>query len=66
LLGALARPSFATKALAPALFAAGLSAGFSMRTGLALLALISAAAFVFFALATRPQAAVSSRPLAND
>ena len=66
LLGALARPSFATKALAPALFAAGLSAGFSMRTGLALLALISAAAFVFFALATRPQAAVSSRPLANE
>jgi MFS family permease len=67
LLGALARPSFVTKALAPALFAAGLSAGFSMRSGLALLALVSAAAFLFFMLATRPQVAVSSRsPLAND
>ncbi len=60
LLGALARPSFVTKALAPALFAAGLSAGFSMRTGVALLALISAAALVCFLLAARP--AVSASP----
>ena len=56
LLGALARPSFVAKALAPALFAAGLSGGFSMQTGLQLLAFISALAFVCFWLATRPNA----------
>ena len=55
LLGALARPSFFAKALAPALFAAGLSAGFSLRSGLALLAIVSAGGFVCFALATRRQ-----------
>ena len=53
LLGALARPSFFAKALAPALFAAGLSAGFSMRSGLALLAIVSASGLVCFGLATR-------------
>ena len=53
LLGALARPSFFAKALAPALFAAGLSAGFSLRSGLALLAIVSAGGFVCFRLATR-------------
>jgi predicted MFS family arabinose efflux permease len=53
LLGALARPSFFAKALAPALFAAGLSAGFSMRCGLALLAIVSASGLVCFGLATR-------------
>lgn len=53
LLGALARPSFIAKALAPALFAAGLSAGFSLRSGLALLAVVSAGGLVCFGLATR-------------
>jgi hypothetical protein len=53
LLGALARPSFFAKALAPALFAAGLSAGFSLRSGLALLAIVSASGLVCFGLATR-------------
>lgn len=53
LLGALARPSFAAKALAPALFAAGLSAGFSMRTGVGLLAFVSALALVCFWLGAR-------------
>lgn len=48
LLGALARPSFVAKALAPAVFAAGLSAGFSMRTGVELLALISAVGLACF------------------
>jgi predicted MFS family arabinose efflux permease len=54
LLGALARPSFVTKALAPATFAAGLSAGVTMQTGLAVLALTSATAFLCFLLAARP------------
>jgi predicted MFS family arabinose efflux permease len=53
LLGALARPSFFAKALAPALFAAGLSAGFPLRSGLALLAVVSASGLVCFWLATR-------------
>lgn len=53
LLGALARPSFFAKALAPALFAAGLSAGFSLRSGLALLAIVSAGGLVSFWLAAR-------------
>lgn len=53
LLGALARPSFLAKALAPALFAAGLGAGFSMRTGVGLLALVSALGFVCFWFAAR-------------
>jgi hypothetical protein len=53
LLGALARPSFFAKALAPAAFAAGLSSGFSLRSGLALLAIVSAGGLVCFALATR-------------
>jgi predicted MFS family arabinose efflux permease len=53
LLGALARPSFFAKAFAPALFAAGLSAGFSLRSGLALLAIVSASGLVFYSLATR-------------
>lgn len=57
LLGALARPSFVAKALAPALFAAGLSAGFSMRMGVGLLACVSALAFACFWLATRGAAA---------
>lgn len=53
LLGALARPSFFAKALAPALFAAGLGFGFSMRTGLLLLAVTSAMGLISFWLATR-------------
>jgi predicted MFS family arabinose efflux permease len=53
LLGALARPSFVAKALAPALFAAGLSAGFSMRSGVGLLAFISALALACFWFAAR-------------
>jgi predicted MFS family arabinose efflux permease len=53
LLGALARPSFIAKALAPALFAAGLSAGFSMRAGVALLAFISTLGLVCFWFAVR-------------
>jgi predicted MFS family arabinose efflux permease len=55
LLGALARPSFFAKALAPALFAAGLSAGFPLRSGLALLAIVSAGGLLFFSLAARRQ-----------
>jgi len=54
LLGALARPSFIAKALAPGVFAAGISGGFSLQTGLYLLAFISALAFVCFWFATRP------------
>jgi predicted MFS family arabinose efflux permease len=53
LLGALARPSFFAKAFAPALFAAGLNAGFSLRSGLALLAIVSTAGLLSFRLATR-------------
>jgi hypothetical protein len=49
----LARPSFFAKALAPAAFAAGLSSGFSLRSGLALLAIVSAGGLVCFALAAR-------------
>lgn len=62
LLGALARPSFVTKALAPALFAAGLSAGVTMRSGLALLALVSALAFVCFLMAARRRRSESEAP----
>ncbi len=64
LLGALARPSFIAKALAPAVFAAGLSAGFSMSTGIGLLALISAAGFVCFWLAVRGASASYAKPVA--
>jgi predicted MFS family arabinose efflux permease len=53
LLGALARPSFFAKALAPAVFAAGLSAGFSLRSGLALLAIVSAGGLLCFWRAAR-------------
>jgi len=59
LLGALARPSFAAKALAPGLFAAGLSAGVSMQTGVRLLAAVSTLGFVFFWLATRKHVAAT-------
>jgi MFS family permease len=61
LLGALARPSFFAKAFAPALFAAGLSAGFSLRSGLALLAIVSASGLVFYSMATRRRARAISR-----
>ena len=44
MLAALARPSLLTKAIAPALFAAGLSVGLSMQTQLLLLAMASAIA----------------------
>ena len=64
LLGALARPSFFAKAFAPALFAAGLSAGFSLRSGLALLAIVSASGLVFYSLATRRHTRASSREAA--
>lgn len=66
LLGALARPSFVAKALAPALFAAGLSAGFSMRTGIALLAFVSALTLVCFWLATRRAAATAPVAQSSD
>jgi predicted MFS family arabinose efflux permease len=61
LLGALARPSFFAKALAPALFAAGLSAGFSLRSGLALLAIVSASGLVCYSQATRRLTPATSR-----
>jgi hypothetical protein len=64
LLGALARPSFFAKAFAPALFAAGLSAGFSLRSGLALLAIVSASGLVFYSLATRRLTRATSREAA--
>jgi predicted MFS family arabinose efflux permease len=64
MLGALARPSFFAKALAPALFAAGLSAGFSLRSGLALLAIVSASGLVCYSLATRGNARASSQSTA--
>jgi predicted MFS family arabinose efflux permease len=64
LLGALARPSFFAKALAPALFAAGLSAGFSLRTGLALLAIVSASGLVCYSLATRGNTRATSQSTA--
>jgi predicted MFS family arabinose efflux permease len=64
LLGALARPSFFAKAFAPALFAAGLSAGFSLRSGLALLAIVSASGLVFYSLATRRNRRATSREAA--
>jgi predicted MFS family arabinose efflux permease len=57
LLGALARPSFFAKAFAPALFAAGLNAGFSLRSGIALLAVVSTAGLLSFRLATRRRCA---------
>jgi hypothetical protein len=53
LLGALGRPSFAARALAPGLFALGLSAGVSMQTGLRLLVVVSTLALICFWLATR-------------
>jgi len=56
LLGALARPSFFARALAPAIFAAGLSAGFALRSGLLLLAIVSASGLMFFSLAVRKRA----------
>jgi hypothetical protein len=59
LLGALARPSFFAKALAPALFAAGLSTGFSLRFGLVPLAIVSASGLACFWAATRRKDATS-------
>lgn len=56
LLGALARPSFFARALAPAVFAAGLSAGFPLRSGLVLLAMVSASGLLCFSLAARRRA----------
>jgi hypothetical protein len=53
LLGALARPSFLTKAFAPALFAAALSLGAPIHAGMLALAIFSGLGFVFFLLATR-------------
>lgn len=63
LLGALARPSFIAKALAPAVFATGLSVGFSMRTGLELLALISAVGLISFWFAVRGLSEPKVRPV---
>jgi predicted MFS family arabinose efflux permease len=65
LLGALARPTFIAKALAPAIFAAGLSAGFSMHAGTEVLALISAAGFICFWLAARGVTASYATPVAE-
>jgi predicted MFS family arabinose efflux permease len=53
LLGALARPSFLTKALAPAAFAGALSLGVPLHVGMASLAVAAAAGFIFFLFATR-------------
>lgn len=53
MIDAAARPSFVAKAFAHALFAAGLAAGFSMRTGVGVLAFVSALAFVCFWWAAR-------------
>ena len=58
LLGALARPSFIAKALAPSIFAAGLSAGFSLQAGVALLALFSGIGLASFWMATRARLAL--------
>lgn len=62
MLGALARPSFFTKAFAPALFAGGLSMGMSMRTQLIALVFVSATALGCYLIATRsrPSALASS------
>jgi MFS family permease len=62
LLGALGRPSFAARALAPGLFAVGLSAGVSMQTGLRLLAVVSALGLTCFWLATRQRGAEAPQP----
>ncbi|HEX7116124.1 MAG TPA: MFS transporter [Steroidobacter sp.] len=53
LLGALARPSFFTKAFAPALFAGGLNLGLTIQTELQILALFSTLGLVTFLIATR-------------
>jgi len=53
LLGALARPSFFTKAFAPALFAGGLTLGLTLETELQILALVSALGLVTFLIATK-------------
>jgi predicted MFS family arabinose efflux permease len=53
LLGALARPSFFTKAFAPALFAGGLSLGLTIKTELQILALFSALGLLTFFIATK-------------
>jgi predicted MFS family arabinose efflux permease len=53
LLGALARPAFIARAVTPALFAAALSLGVPLRTGLLLLAAVSAIALVCFIFAGR-------------
>jgi predicted MFS family arabinose efflux permease len=65
LLGALARPSFVTKALAPAAFAAGLSAGITVQTGLAVLALTSATGFLCFLLAARSAPAYANGTISS-
>jgi hypothetical protein len=54
LLGALARPSFFTRSLTPAAFAAALSIGVPMRVGLLVLAAVSGASLGCFLLAARP------------
>lgn len=58
MLGALARPSFFTKAFAPALFAGGLSIGISMRTQLLALVTVSVAALGCYLMATRSRSSV--------
>lgn len=50
------------QAFAPAVFAAGLSAGFSMRTGVELLALISAAGLACFWFASHSWRATYEEP----
>lgn len=53
MLGALARPSFFTKALAPAIFAGAITFGIGIQTLLYMLSIVSAAALVCYHLATR-------------
>lgn len=60
LLGALARPSFVTRAFAPALFAGALRLGVPMHVGLMALAGVSATGFFCFLMAGRSANAVAA------
>jgi predicted MFS family arabinose efflux permease len=66
LLGALARPSFFTRSLTPAAFAAALSAGVPMRVGLWLVAAVSCTSLGCFVLATRQRPAPATSLLRDS
>jgi predicted MFS family arabinose efflux permease len=66
LLGALARPSFIAKALAPVLFAVGLSGGVPMSVGTGALAIVSAVAFLSFWQAVQPRTAERQLARSSD